>query len=195
MLPLSLFAQLQDERHNLSVGINGGVNLNSVSFTPSIKQTNFIAPEFGLTVRYISEKYFKMICGIQGEINFSQRGWKEVIEDGSNNTYHRAMNLGPQVGFLLGEKEFYSDPSTWDTTNRPQGTDEQYGKFADRKFDYGIVGGGGLEIRTGIGHFLLEARYYFGLSDFYNNSKKDYFSRSAHSYIGGRLTYLFDLQK
>ena len=92
MLPLSLFAQLQDERHNLSVGINGGVNLNSVSFTPSIKQTNFIAPEFGLTVRYISEKYFKMICGIQGEINFSQRGWKEVIEDGSNNTYHRAMN-------------------------------------------------------------------------------------------------------
>lgn len=70
-----------------------------------------------------------MICGIQGEINFSQRGWKEVIEDGSNNTYHRAMNyievpllahlafgkdkgngarfiinLGPQVGFLLGEK-------------------------------------------------------------------------------------------
>ena len=183
MLPLSLFAQLQDERHNLSVGINGGVNLNSVSFTPSIKQTNFIAPEFGLTVRYISEKYFKMICGIQGEINFSQRGWKEVIEDGSNNTYHRAMNyievpllahlafgkdkgngarfiinLGPQVGFLLGEKEFYSDPSTWDTTNRPQGTDEQYGKFADRKFDYGIVGGGGVEIRTGIGHFLLEAR-------------------------------------
>lgn len=105
------------------------------------------------------------------------------------------INLGPQVGFLLGEKEFYSDPSTWDTTNRPQGTDEQYGKFADRKFDYGIVGGGGVEIRTGIGHFLLEARYYFGLSDFYNNSKKDYFSRSAHSYIGGRLTYLFDLKK
>ena len=56
MLPLSLFAQLQDERHNLSVGINGGVNLNSVSFTPSIKQTNFIAPEFGLTVRYISRE-------------------------------------------------------------------------------------------------------------------------------------------
>lgn len=92
LIPQFIHAQLQDERHNLSVGINGGVNLNSVSFTPSIKQTNFIAPEFGLTVRYISEKYFKMICGIQGEINFSQRGWKEVIEDGSNNTYHRAMN-------------------------------------------------------------------------------------------------------
>lgn len=220
LIPQFVHAQLQDERHNLAIGINGGVNLNSVSFTPSIKQTNFIAPEFGLTIRYISEKYFKMICGIQAEVNYSQRGWKEVIEDGSNNTYHRAMNyvevpllahlafgkdqgngarfilnLGPQVGFLIGEKEFYSDLSTWDTSNRPQGTDAQYGKFADKKFDYGIIGGGGVEIRTGIGHFLLEARYYFGLSDFYNNSKKDYFSRSAHSYIGGRLTYLFDLKK
>lgn len=80
MLPLSLFAQLQDERHNLSVGINGGVNLNSVSFTPSIKQTNFIAPEFGLTVRYISEKYFKMICGIQGEINFPSKDGRKSLK-------------------------------------------------------------------------------------------------------------------
>ena len=220
LVGLPVRAQLQDPRHNLAIGINGGVNLSSVSFEPSIKQKTFITPSVGVTVRYISERYFKILCGIQGEINYSQRGWKENIDDGTGDTYQRTMNyievpllahlafgkdkgngarfiinLGPQVGFLLGEKEFYSDLSTWDTTNRPQGTDEQYGKFADRKFDYGIVGGGGLEIRTGIGHFLLEARYYFGLSDFYNNSKKDYFSRSAHSYIGGRLTYLFDLKK
>ena len=84
-----------------------------------------------------------------------------------------------------------SDP--WDPSGRTP--NEQYGKMADRKFDYGIVGGGGMEVRTGIGHFVLEARYYFGLSDFYNNSKKDPFSRSAHSYIGARLTYLFDLKK
>lgn len=211
-------AQLQDERHNFAIGVNGGVNISSVSFQPSIKQSNLIGPEFGITARYISEKYFKMICGIQAELNFSQRGWKEVIEDGSGDTYHRKMNyieipllahlafgkdkgngvrfvlnLGPQVGFLIGEKEFMSDP--WDPSRRPQGTNEQYGKMADRKFDYGIIGGGGLEARTGIGHFILEARYYYGLSDFYNNSKKDYFGRSGHSYIGARLTYLFDLKK
>ena len=69
-------------------------------------------------------------------------------------------------------------------------------KFADRKFDYGIVGGGGLEIRTGIGHFLLEAPLLFRSERFSTTTvKKDYFSRSAHSYIGGRLTYLFDLKK
>ena len=31
-------AQIGEARSNLSVGVNGGVNLNSVSFTPSIKQ-------------------------------------------------------------------------------------------------------------------------------------------------------------
>lgn len=211
-------AQLQDERHNFSIGINGGVNLSNVSFEPRIKQGKLIGPSAGLTARYISEKYFKMICGIQAEINYSQRGWKENIDDGSGDTYQRTMNyleipllahlafgkdqgngarfiinLGPQIGFLLNEQETRS--ASWNTENRPNGTTGQYGKFADNKFDYGIVGGGGLEIRTGIGHFLLEARYYFGLSDFYNSTKKDYFSRSAHSYIGGRLTYLFDLKK
>lgn len=209
-------AQLQDQRSNLAIGVNGGVNFSSISITPGFKQSKLIGPEFGVTVRYIGEKYFSMICGIQAEVNFSQRGWKEVIEDETGNTYHRAMNyieipllahlafgkdkgngvrfvlnLGPQVGYLLNEKETMSDP--WDPSGRTP--NEQYGKMANKKFDYGIVGGGGLEVRTGIGHFIVEARYYFGLADFYNNSKKDPFSRSAHSYIGARLTYLFDIQK
>ncbi len=159
-----------------------------------------------------------MICGIQAEVNYSQRGWKEVIEDGSGDTYNRKMNyleipllahlafgkdqgkgvrfilnLGPQIGFLLNEKESMSNP--FNPSNRPNGTNIQYGKMAENKFDYGIIGGGGLEIRTGIGNFLAEARYYFGLSDFYNSTKKDYFSRSASSYICAKITYLFDLKK
>lgn len=219
LLSAPLHAQLQDERSNFSIGVNGGVNMSSVSFEQSIPQSTLITPSFGITARYISEKYFKMICGLQAELNFSQRGWKEKIEDESGDAYTRKMNyieipllahlafgkdkghgarfilnLGPQIGFLLSEKEIYSDP--WHPEMRPQGWEGyEYGKMAEVKFDYGIVGGGGVEVRTGIGNFLLEARYYFGLSDFYHSTKKDPFSRSAHSYIGGRLTYLFDLKK
>lgn len=218
LFSMPLCAQLQDQRSNWAVGINGGVNMSSVSFEPRIKQSNLLVPSFGVTGRYICEKYFKMICGIQAEVNLSQRGWKELIEDESGDTYQRTMsyvevpllahlafgkdkgngvrfvlNLGPQLGFLIGEKEKRSEH--WDTSGRPGGVVEQYGKMADKTFDYGIVGGGGMEVRTGIGNFVLEARYYFGLSDFYNNSKKDPFGRSAHSYIAGRLTYLFDLTK
>lgn len=215
---IPVHAQLQDPRHNLAIGINGGVNLSSVSFEPSIKEKTFLTPSFGVTIRYISERYLKMFCGIQTEINYSQRGWKENIDDGTGDTYQRSMNyvevplmahlafgkdkgygarfvlnLGPQIGYLLGESEKKSE--AWHPNERPSGVIWQYGKMAESKFDYGIVGGVGIEARTGIGNFLLEARYYFGLSDFYHSTKKDPFSRSAHSYIAGRLTYLFDLKK
>lgn len=215
---IPVHAQLQDQRHNLAIGINGGVNLSSVSFEPSIKEKTFLTPSFGVTIRYISERCLKMFCGIQAEINYSQRGWKENIDDGTGDTYQRSMNyvevplmahlafgkdkgygarfvlnLGPQIGYLLGESEKKSE--AWHPNERPSGVIWQYGKMAESKFDYGIVGGVGIEARTGIGNFLLEARYYFGLSDFYHSTKKDPFSRSAHSYIAGRLTYLFDLKK
>lgn len=219
LLALPAAAQLGEERHNLAIGVNGGINLSSVSFQPRIKENTLKAASMGVTMRYMSEKYFNMMCGVQIELNYSQRGWEENIEDGSENTYSRVMNyvempfmahlafgkdalnrglkffvnLGPQFAMFLSDKEKMSD--NWDTSARPGGVTEQYGKAVETKFDYGIVGGAGLELSTGIGHFLLEGRYYFGLADFYKNSKKDYFERSAHSYIGIRLSYLIDIIK
>lgn len=136
-----------------------------------------------------------MICGAQLELNFSQRGWDEKFDPeqgfSSEDSYVRTMNyleipflahlafgkdkgvqffvnLGPQIGLLLNESE--KRKGTWETANRAP--NEQYGKWVENKFDYGIVGGGGIEVRTKAGNFLLEGRYYFGLADFYNSTKK-----------------------
>ncbi|WP_321332155.1 porin family protein [uncultured Bacteroides sp.] len=211
-ISLPVAAQVGEQRSNFSIGVNGGVNYNSVSFTPKIKQNSLTGLNGGITARYISEKYFSMICGVQVELNYSQKGWSELIED-NTDTYSRNMNyleipflahlafgkdrggqfflnLGPQIAFLLNEKENMS--ASWDPANR---TNEQYGKMAESKFDYGIVGGAGLEIKTKAGNFLIEGRYYFGLSDFYNSTKSDYFSRSAHSTLTAKVTYLFDITK
>lgn len=211
---LTASAQLGEQRNNLAIGFNAGANYSNVSFQPTIKQNGLIGITGGVTGRYISEKYFAMICGAQVEINYSQRGWDEKFEElNDDRVYSREMtyievpflahlafgkdrgaqffiNLGPQVGFLLSDKE--KREGTWTTS---QLASEQYGKKIENKFDYGIVGGGGLEIRTKAGNFLLEGRYYFGLADFYNSTKKDYFSRSAHTVISARLTYLFDIKK
>lgn len=216
MLWLSATAQLGDQRHNWAIGVSGGMNYNNVTFEPKIKQKGLLSMTGGVTARYISEKYFAMICGLQMEINFSPRGWEERIEE-NTDTYRRTMNylevpflahlafgkekrglqfflnLGPQFNYLLSEKEKYSDH--WDPTNRPKGVNQQYGMMADKRFDYGIVGGLGVELKSSIGNFLLEGRYYFGLADFYNNSKKDIFARSANTTISAKLTYLFDLSK
>ena len=226
---LPAIAQIGEARNILSVGINGGVNLNSASFTPSIKQNSLMGITGGLTARYISEKYFAMICGAQIELNFSQRGWDQLFETVSlddngyevtakdpTKTYTRKMtyidipflahlafgrdrglqffvHAGPQIGFLISESETIEGIDMNSLSNTQKAV---YGVKIQNKFDYGIAGGGGVELRTKkAGSFIVEGRYYFALSDFYSTTKKDYFSRAAHSTISIKLTYLFDLKR
>ena len=66
----------------------------------------------------------------------------------------------------------------------------------EKKFQYGITGGAGVEFsHPKVGHFALEGRYYFGLSDIFNNGKKDIFGRSANSTITVKLSYFIDVKK
>lgn len=215
---LPTYAQIGEQRHNLAVGVNGGISLSSVSFNPSVKQKNLMGINGGLTARYISEKYFSMICGAQIELNFAQRGWDEFYQDYPTVSYTRTMNYveipflahlafgkdrgmqffihaGPQIAFLFSDSEKIS--GNWEEVLAGGANieTEQHGKPIDNKFDYGIAGGAGVEIRTKAGNFLVEGRYYYALSDFYNSSKKDYFARSAHGVITAKITYLFDLKK
>jgi hypothetical protein len=80
LLALPARAQVGEPRHVFSVGVNGGANLNSASFSPSVKQQSMIGITGGLTARYISEKYFALICGAQVEVNISGRGWNQLFE-------------------------------------------------------------------------------------------------------------------
>ena len=222
---LPTIAQIGEVRHKLSVGFNAGANLNSASFTPTVKQNTMTGITGGLTARYISEKYFAMICGAQVELNFSQRGWDELFEMAGANgepvkdpskSYTRKMtyidipflahlafgnekglqffiHAGPQVSFLIGESEKIEGVDMNDLTNTRKAL---YGVKIPNKFDYGIAGGGGIELSTKkLGDFLIEGRYYFALSDFYSTTKKDYFARAAHSTITIKFTYLFKLKK
>ena len=85
-------AQVGELRQNFSLGVNGGMNISSVTFSPTVRQKNLMGINGGITARYISEKYFKMICGAQLEVNFSQRGWDEFYEDYPDLQYTRKMN-------------------------------------------------------------------------------------------------------
>ena len=214
---LSASAQVGELRNDFAVGVNGGVVMDKISFDPTIKQVFKPGPSCGITARYTCEKYFNLVCAIQAEINYAQMGWKELIET-STDTYERHINylqvpllarlgigkekrgvmgyliLGPPLGFCLGDQE--KRGGEWSETNlhlRPNYVIQQYDLPIQRKFDYGITGGLGLEVSTAIGHFMLEGRYYFGLSDIFNNGKADKFGRSAHGAIVAKVTYLVDV--
>lgn len=211
LLAIGSSAQVEQPRKRLELGIAGGMNINSMEFQPSIRQKFLNGWNGGINLRYTSEKYFSMICATQLEVNFSQRGWKEDFDDGTKNYYSRVLNyievplfahvswgkeergfqfflnVGPQFGFFLNEKEYYV--GDWETQNRPSSIYPIYGKKLQNKFDYGIAGGLGVEWKTRAGNFFIEGRYYYGLSDIFKNSKTDDFGRSANLTIYARLGY------
>ncbi len=234
LLSLSAKAQIGEHRNDLAIGVNGGYVLGNVGFTPTVPQKMHGGLTGGLTVRYTSEKYFKSICAIVGEVNIAQMGWKEDILNANDEPvinsvtgvaeeYERQLTyiqvplmarlgwgrerkgfqaffqLGPQVGMFLGDKK----KSNFDYDSRNRG--DRVGALRDavmdtlaiqRKFDYGITAGLGLEYsHPKVGHFLIEARYYYGLGDIYKNTKTDYFARSNNSGIYIKLTYLWDVIK
>ncbi|MDR2692498.1 MAG: PorT family protein [Dysgonamonadaceae bacterium] len=197
------------------VGVNGGVNLSQMRFNSGyyVPQGLYMQPSGGLTVRYISENHF----GIIGELNYSLCGWtekKDTLNNAHPNEYTRSLtyleipllthlyftlgkrarliiNAGPQFRYNIGEevkKKMIND----ENTNWPYYDDEYK---VSRKFDYGLKGALGIEILTGVGSFILNGNYYFGLADVFNNKRADVFQASSNQIIGINLIYLIRIKK
>lgn len=112
---------------------------------------------------------------------------------------HSGMNFffeaGPQFGIYLSEstKQNYDSPNL---TDRGNTIVAQESMPVEKKFDYGIAVGLGTEYsHPTVGHFLLSARYYYGLGNIYGSTKKDYFGKSNFGNIVVKLAYLFDITK
>lgn len=109
------------------------------------------------------------------------------------------VQAGPQIGFYLSEStsKNYDEPNlATDGTGRSNTVVEQESMDVEKKFDYGIAAGIGAEYsHRRLGHFLLEARYYYGLGNIYGSTKRDYFGKSNLGNIVVKATYLFDLTK
>ncbi len=173
----------------------------------------------GIAVRYLSEKNLGFIV----ELNYSQQGWEQDFKVKDNPAYegfshiHKlnylelpilthiyfgrkvrfVFNLGPKLSFLLNDSEEMNEKlANYLANGEASGgmITHQYYRMAERKIDYSLVGGLGLEFRTGIGHFMLEGRYTFSLGgDIYSNSKADVFARSANRVLSAKLTYYVKL--
>ncbi len=203
-------AQRSDYPPEFTVGAKGGATLSSVAFSPRVTQSMILGATGGVSIRYIEEKYFGLIA----EVNYTQCGWNETFEKDpyqysrtlnyitipfmthiffGNKKVRGFVNLGPQVGILLGD----SYKSNFDINDLPSFS--QKGKIPEiytmeiaRKFDYGITGGVGIEFRFKKVHgVMLEGRYYYGLGDIFNNRKKDVFASSHNQTISIAVGYLY----
>ncbi|MDR2843373.1 MAG: PorT family protein [Candidatus Symbiothrix sp.] len=197
------YSQETDFQPEWAFGMNGGITLSEVGFVPRIPQELLVQSSGGLTARYIQEDHF----GLQLELNYSLRGWKHEVDTAIylnhyaesllylelplmthiyfnlGNRTRLIFNVGPQISYHIGEKVLEKNivNHDYDFYEHPQ---------VQNKFDYGITGGLGMELRTGIGHFILEGRYFFGLSDIFYNGREYDFQASHNQVIGIKMTYL-----
>ncbi len=139
----------------------------------------------------LPEQYQRDITYLQIPV-FARLGWGR-----ERKGFQAFFQVGPQMGIYLSEKtrsNFQLEQRN--AAMRTSSVIQQDTMAVERKFDYGIIGGLGLEYsHPKAGHFLLEARYYYGLGNIYGSSKRDFFGRSSFSNIVFKLTYFFDLKK
>ena len=200
----------------ISVGGKAGATLSRVNFNPTVQQTMLPGMTAGVMFRYIEEKNF----GLVAELNLTQRGWKEKLDESDYNYSHRFtylelpvmthiyfgnrhvkgfFNLGPELNVMLGDgikSNFaYEEAEGMEYFTQNTRHIEQLSMKMKNRFDYGICGGAGMEVNLNAKHsLLLEGRFYYGLTDVFPNHKTDIFSSSNSMTITVTLGYFYRLK-
>ncbi len=198
VLTASVSAQVRLDKPEMYLGVNAGVTESMIMFNPAIKQGLLMGFNGGFVFRYIAEKN----VGMQAELNFSQRGWKEAsglysrqldyielpfmthIYMGNKNRFF--INLGPKISYLISEKVLLNNTGVT--------TDIQHVTSVEHPFDYGICAGFGLLFNIKGKIIQLDTRANYGLSDIFADQKKDYFATSNNFNISANLAWLFQVK-
>lgn len=196
-LSASLSAQNSLIKPEIYIGANFGVTESMIQFKPTVDQGFLMGYNGGIVFRYIAEKN----VGMQAELNFSQRGWKESsglytrqlnyielpfmthIYIGKKNRFF--INLGPKISYLIKESVI---------TNQASTTDVQQTTAIQNPFDYGLCGGIGFLFNIKGNIFQLDSRASYSLSDIYSNSKSDYFDSSKNMTLSVNLAWLVKIK-
>ena len=171
--------------------IVGEVNISQMGWKEDIRTADD-KPVIN-SVTNVAEEYERQLTYVQVPL-MARLGWGR-----ERKGFQAFFQFGPQVGMSIADKQKRN--FDYDSRN----VNDRIGALRDavmdtldvqRKFDYGITAGFGLEYSNPkLGHFIIEGRYYYGLGDIYKNSKSDYFGRSNNSGIYVKLTYLWDVIK
>lgn len=197
-------AQPRLRRPEIYIGGHAGVMASTMLFKPSVDGMDILQSPLsvngGLMFRYAGHK----VCAIQVEVNYMQRGWKEV---GAYGEYSRRLdyievpllmhlylggkhfrgflNLGPQIGYCFRDVA--------------QGTPNPDFKYQyepiQQPFDWGLAGGLGMYYRTNkIGLFQLEARFNYSFGSVFSNKKTDHFEFANPMNLSINLAYLWEIK-
>jgi hypothetical protein len=200
----ALFAQYNTMKE-LYIGPSGGVTIsNIVLVRKMVGKQPLLGRSTGFTMRYISESHF----GLELDCNYAESGWEEDgerINATDKYSYSRTLkfvevpflshlyttagaarffiNIGGTFNYLLSESE---DIRTTDLM-------PQHGKKVETPFQYGLLGGGGLDVKVGRTIVGLEGRYCYNLSNLFKDDVGDDFVNSNLQVVSVNLHVLFQV--
>ncbi len=192
-----------------AIGVTGGVAWSYMSFGPiNVAQKMHLGPTMGVSYRYLESKYF----GLQLELLYAQRGWKDELKNYPQYHFSRSLNyleipflshiyfgndkiagflnLGPKIGLFLNDNIVTNIDKPI-----PNYQNAHHTLDVASKIDYGITAGLGMEVKMKRHSLVLEGRFYFGLNDLFPNEKKDVFETSSNQNVSVAATYLFYIKK
>lgn len=195
-------AQTRLRNPEIYFGVNGGVIASTTTFNPTVENmTPFIKSVMlsgtgGFIFQYNGQKY----CGVQVEANYMPKGWRE---GGYQRTLHYVelpmmmhlyfgspncrfiVNAGPQIGVCV-----------YDDTKQAEGNAMPQRDKITNIFDWGIVGGLGINFRTvNCGAYQVEARLNYSFGNLYSDRATDYFAKSNTMALSINLAWMWEFKK
>jgi hypothetical protein len=163
------------------VGVQYGMNWNTVMFSPQIDQGTLVANRVGLVFRYVGQAHL----GVHLEVAYDQRGWAEPLA-GLTSNYTREIDylefaafshisigngavrplilLGSYLSYPIGQAEnIPTDLAAADFRS-------YYEEPLPERIQYGLAGGVGVEIYLGNLTLQLDGRYRSALGGIFSSS-------------------------
>lgn len=195
------------------LGVKAGYNYSTATFTHLLIPLNIAegyTPGFHVGLKGIS--YLKKGIGLQFELNYSRKGWKQIFDNGTEDFVSKMdyVELPILINLYLGNKKtrFYANLGTYieylvNVSDGPTPTDTgdfnfyPYDENRDNRFGYGYRFGGGIYQDFSFGTLFVEGSFAFGLSDILNPITDATGVPNQSSYLVGSISvgYLVQLGK
>lgn len=167
---LLLFISIQNALAQYSIGLKAGSGFSQVNTEPVIEQEYRRAGTTGIVFKHTPQKY----VGIQTELNYTQKGWRQISDTTDAYFQHTVnylelpfmthvylgkktrfvLNIGPQIAYQLSAK-----------TEFKRRDENQFVDSVPRRFQFGLAGGIGMYQSIGRGGLQFELRYSHELTD------------------------------
>ena len=191
LFSLGLMAQPRLRMPEHWIGIHGGVSASTVDFKDKpdnmspIEQACVLGGNGGFVFRYAGHKY----CGLQMELNYVHRGWREHHD--TIGTYTRSLhyieipmlmhinagsdlckwflNAGPQIGYCLKDEGNHG--------KLVNGEGQAQYEPIKHRVDWGILAATGFYIMTPhAGLYQFEVRFDYSFGPIFGTNLSDHFT-------------------